>query len=135
VNGGNNDGDLDIALNQTFNGGGENQEFWQHLRAAGYISGDPTLTATASLPRNAFGGLMGVTSATAQNGLTGAKLCMSQVPGTAAAALDLQLDDGAPRTGDFRVTLGTSGTNTNPTTANPPAAYNESNEYTICRRI
>ncbi len=135
VDGGNNDGDLDAALNATFTGAGEAQEFWMHLRAAGYISGDPSLTGTAARPRNAFGGLTGVTSATSHNGLTGPKLCMSQVPGKAAAAMDLAMDDGAPRTGTLRANQGTSGANTNPTTANPPVAYNESNEYTVCRRI
>ncbi len=135
VNGGNNDGDLDISLAQTFSGGGEGQEFFQHLRAAGYISGSPAQTGTAAMPRNAFGGLMGVTSALSHNGLRGNKICMSQVPGKAAAALDLQLDDGLPRTGDVRANQGTSGTNTNPTNANPPVAYNEGQEYTICRRM
>jgi len=135
VNGGNNDGDLDVSLGQTFSGGGEGQEFFQHLRAAGYISGAANQTGTAAMPRNAFGGLMGVTSATSHNGLTGNKICMSQVPGKAAAALDLQLDDGQPRTGDVRANVGTSGTNTAPTNANPPVAYNEGAEYTVCRRL
>ncbi len=135
VNGGDNDGQLEVNLNQTFNGGGEGQEFWQHLRASGYLAGDPTATGTNASPRNSFGGLMGVTTAAAHNGMTGPKVCLSQVPGKAAAAMDLSMDDGAPRTGSFRANVGTSGQNTNPTNANPPAAYNEAAEYTVCRQI
>jgi len=132
---GNNNGALAINLNATWNGGGEHAAFWQHLRAAGYISGDPSLIGVASQPRNAFGGLMGMTTATSHNGLAGVKMCMSQVPGKAAAAMDLQVDDGAPRTGDLRGNQGVSGQNTNPNNNNPPAAYSEANEYTICKRI
>ncbi|MEP5763831.1 MAG: prepilin-type N-terminal cleavage/methylation domain-containing protein [Halieaceae bacterium] len=132
---GNNNGALAINLNATWNGGGEHAAVWQHLRAAGYISGDPSLQGVASQPRNAFGGLMGLTTANSHNNLRGLKMCMSQVPGKAAAALDLQLDDGAPRTGDLRANQGVSGQNTNPTNANPPAAYSEDQEYTMCKRI
>ncbi len=134
VTGGNNNGALYARRTQTFTGGDENDQFWQHIRAAGYISGDPSLVTSAALPRNAFAGLMGVTTENVQGNLGGLKLCMSQVPGKAAAALDLQTDDGAPDTGDLRANVGTTGTNTAPATA-AATTYSEDNEYTICKRL
>lgn len=128
-------GAFTVALNDAFDGGGEHDNFWQHLRAAGYVAGDPSETQDDVQPRNAFGGLIGMATASSHNGLTGVKMCMSQVPGKSAAALDVQLDDGSPRTGDVRANQGTSGANTIPTTANPPATYSEANEYTICKRM
>lgn len=132
---GNNNGVLVAPLNNTWNGGNEHDNFWQHLRAAGYIAGNPADTAAAALPRNPWGGLMGITVDAMGGGLNGPKLCMSQVPGKAAAAIDLQLDDGLGNSGSIRATLGTSGSNTNPTNVALAAPYNESNEYTICASI
>ncbi|XOV89614.1 MAG: type II secretion system protein [Pseudomonadota bacterium] len=132
---GNNNGVLTAALNQTWSGGGEHANFWQHLRAAGYITGNPADTGAAALPKNPWGGLMGITVPAMGGGLNGVKLCMSQVPGKAASALDLQLDDGLGNSGRIRATLGTAGTNTNPTNVALAAPYNEGNEYTICSAL
>lgn len=132
---GNSNGALVANLNNTWNGGGEHDNFWQHLRAAGYISGNPADQGAASLPRNPWGGLMGITVQPMGGGLNGIKLCMSQVPGKAASALDLQNDDGLGNSGSIRATLGTPGTNTNPTNVALAAPYNESNEYTICAAL
>jgi prepilin-type N-terminal cleavage/methylation domain-containing protein len=133
--GGNNNGVLTAPLNDTFDGGSEHDNFWQHLRAAGYIAGNPADQAAASLPKNAWGGLMGITVAAMGGGLNGLKLCMSQVPGKAASALDLQLDDGLGNSGRLRATLGASGVNTNPTNVALAAPYDESNIYTICNAL
>ncbi len=132
---GNANGALTANLNNTWNGGGEHDNFWQHLRAAGYLSGNPADQAAASLPRNAWGGLMGVTVQPMGGGLNGLKLCFSQVPGKAAAALDLQDDDGLGDSGQIRATLGTPGANTVPTNVALAAPYSESNEYTICAAL
>lgn len=134
VTGGNNNGALFARRTQTFTGGDENDQFWQHLRAAGYISGDASLVTLASLPRNAFSGLLGVTTEAVLGGLGGIKLCMSQVPGKAASALDLQTDDGEPDTGSLRANVGTTGTNTAPATT-AATAYSEDNEYSICKQL
>jgi len=131
---GNNNGALAVNNNQAFTGAGENAAFWQHLRAAGYIAGDPSQTGVAALPRNAFSGLTGISTQVALGNMTGVKVCMSQVPGKAAAALDLQFDDGQPDTGDIRSNQGTTGQNTAPN-ATAATAYSEDNEYSICRRI
>jgi len=132
---GGNNGVLTANLNNTWNGGGEHDAFWQHLRAAGYIAGNPSDENAQALPRNAWGGLMGVTTQAMGGGLNGIKLCMSQVPGKAASALDLQLDDGLGDSGQLRATLGASGVNTNPTNVALAAPYDESNVYTICNAL
>jgi hypothetical protein len=130
---GNVNGALNITAAQTFNGLGENANFWQHLRAAGLITGNPTLTAAAALPVNAFNGLTGVTGV-GVTGMTGNAICLSQVPGKAAAAIDVQLDDGAPNAGSVMATTGgAAGVNTNPGTA--AAAYVETALYTLCRAL
>ena len=132
---GNNNGALNAPLNSTWNGGGEHAAIWQHLRAAGYIAGSPADAGAAALPRNSWGGLTGITVAAMGGGLNGTKICMSQVPGKSASALDLQLDDGLGASGRLRATLGASGVNTNPTNVALAAPYNESNVYTICTTI
>ncbi|MDO8908501.1 MAG: prepilin-type N-terminal cleavage/methylation domain-containing protein [Pseudohongiella sp.] len=137
--GGNQNGILEGTAAQTFapTAAIESALMWQHLRAAGFISGDPLLTGVQALPRNPFGGLIGVTSALVQpagaGGLPGNKVCMSNVPGSAAIAMDTRLDDGNPATGRFRSTLGVAGANTAPgaTAAN----YVENEMYSICYRM
>jgi prepilin-type N-terminal cleavage/methylation domain-containing protein len=133
---GNNDGVITSTAANTFTGAtAESDGFWQHLKAAGFLTGNPADQLVAALPRNAFGGLIGITNATVMpagaGGMTGNKVCLSQVPGKAAAALDTQLDDGLPNTGSIRATLGAAGVNTAPGAA--AAAYDEGQVYTICR--
>lgn len=131
---GNSNGAIAVTAAQTFTGAGENAAFWQHLKAAGLISGNPADTGVNALPRNAFGGLIGFTNADVMGGLLGNKLCLSQVPGKAASALDVQFDDGNGATGKFRATQGVSGTNTVPG-AVIGAAYSEDLYYTVCMNI
>lgn len=113
----------------------ESTGFWQQLRAAGLISGNPASTALAALPRNAFNGVTGVglgvgVPATAAR----FSICMSQVPGKAARAIDIQLDDGLPNGGSIQSTLGAvPGTNTAPGAA--AVAYSDDNNYTLCRTL
>jgi len=133
---GNNNGALTANLNETWSGGNEHDNVWQHLRAAGYIAGNPADAGALALPKNPWGGVMGVTVQAMGGGLNGIKVCMSQVPGKSAAALDLQSDDGLPGSGRLRATVGTAGTNTNPAALGlGTAQYNESNEYTICSAL
>ncbi len=131
------DGVVDAAAADTFTGlaAGESGDFFQHLRAAGFIAGDAALVGPQALPQNPFGGLTGVTTAAINGGLNGTKLCMSNVSGAAAIALDTQLDDGNGATGRFRATLGVAGENTAPAAIVLAAAYSEDNIYTICYRI
>ncbi len=135
LTGGYTDGILDGNINTTFTAAGEIGYFCQHLRAAGFISGDPSAALIASLPQNPFGGVIGVNAGVMMNGLAGTKVCMSNVNGSGAIALDTQLDDGNGATGRFRATLGVSGANTAPNAAALAAAYSEDNVYTVCYRI
>jgi hypothetical protein len=136
--GGDNDGQLEIVAAAVFAPVTESLAFWQSLRAAGFVTGDPSLVGVAASPRNAFGGLIGVIGPLAVpiTGAPGASVCLSQVPGPAARALDAQLDDGVPLTGDFRATVAVAGANTAPGAA--PAAgvgYVDTLVYTVCREL
>jgi prepilin-type N-terminal cleavage/methylation domain-containing protein len=129
---GNNNGVLAVTAGQTFTAGGEGAAYFQHLRAAGYLTGDHTAAGVAALPRNAFGGLTGVTNA-AVLGYAQATLmvCQGSVPGKAAAAIDTQIDDGRPNSGNVRATQGTG----NVAPAAAAGAYSEAQSYTICSAI
>lgn len=134
---GNSNGTLDATVANTFtNGGVETTSFWQHVKAAGFVPGSITAAGAAALPNNGFNGLVGVfNNTTAVTGAaSGVNVCLSQVPGKAAAALDKQLDDGDPTAGSVRATLGTAGTNTVPGAA-AAAPYSEASEYTLCRAL
>jgi hypothetical protein len=133
-------GILNVTAAQTFTGAGEAAAFWSQLKAAGFIKGDPIDAAVNALPRNAFGGLIGVTPAVAAGSniaMQGTKVCLSQVPGKAAAGLDAQLDDGNPSTGSVRASVAAVGANTAPGAATPAAGtpYSEDNQYTISRTL
>jgi hypothetical protein len=141
---GDNNGILAITAAQAFAGGGEGPAFWQHLKASGFIAGNPADAGVAALPRNAFNGLMSVFNNAATAGppattaVTGAPaglvVCLGQVPGKAARQLDVQLDDGVVGTGSVRATLGLVGTNTVPGAA-AVAAYNDNEQYTVCKTL
>lgn len=134
---GNNNGVLAVPPANIFATWGENLAFWQAIKAAGFISGNPADATAAAFPRNTFQGLIGIANNT--TGVTGMapgvlSVCLTQVPGKAAAQIDTQLDDGIPNTGSIRATLGTVGANTVPNAAIAPP-YNEDNQYTVCKAL
>lgn len=127
---GNQNGTLDGAIATTFVPTVEVLGFWQHLRAAGFIPGNPATIGAPALPQNPFGGLIGINSSLIQAMPAGTnKLCMNNVPGSSAIAMDGQLDDGLPNSGSFRAN--------NAAAPNAVAAttYDENLLYTICTRI
>lgn len=132
------DGTLEATAADTFvnTAGTETAAFWQHVKAAGFMTGSITAAGTAALPVNGFNGLVGVfNNTTAVTGAgAGINVCLSQVPGKAAAAIDKQLDDGVRNTGNMRATIGVAGTNTVPAAATA-ATYVENVEYTLCRSL
>jgi prepilin-type N-terminal cleavage/methylation domain-containing protein len=134
---GNLNGLIDSTLANTFTGGGENDNFWRQLKAAGFLAGDPADINALAQPINPWGGFLGMTNALMGNGLGGNKVCASQVPGSAAIAIDNQMDDGSGATGRVRGTLGVAGQNTAPTNVALANAgqYNEDNVYSICYRM
>lgn len=89
------DGDLFDPLSPT----GEQYMAWRDLRAAGFWTGDAHLIGVAAMPDTPFGGVMGFSAAAL--GLEDV-VCLTNVPGRAARALDDSLDDGAMATGTLR---------------------------------
>lgn len=135
--GGNTNGILDATAANVFTGAdAEGAYFFTHLRAAGFITGDPTTAvgSAAILPTNPFGGLVGVTGAALFTTLTGLKICMSNLPGSAGIALDQQLDDGSPASGRFRAQDDSTGADA-PVDAAAAATYDENTNYVVCYRI
>lgn len=130
------DGVLAADAADAFTAGGEIEAFFSNLRSAGFITGNPTDTGAAALPQNKFGGLTSIVTETTHDSLNGTKVCMGNVPGTSAIALDTQLDDGAIGTGRFRSTVTASGeSNTVPGATAETTAYTEDSSYTVCYRI
>jgi prepilin-type N-terminal cleavage/methylation domain-containing protein len=131
---GNMDGILSSTAANTFTGGGETAAFFQHVKAAGFLAGNPADTGVNALPRNAFGGLTGVSGfTTSVMGFqaNGKYVCMGSIPGKAARAMDVSLDDGMPSTGTFRATAG--GANTTPGALT--GAYYDDLTYTVCTNM
>ena len=142
ITAGGNNGALQVTAAQTFAvAAGESTAFWQHLKAAGLIAGNPGVTVSADLlPRNAFNGFIGVvagvTPTATTTGFNGNSVCLSQVPGKAARAIDAQLDDGITDAGSVRATLSAISTNTAPATAVAALlGYIDTNYYTVCKSL
>lgn len=111
---------------------GESLNSWWHLRLAGFV---PRASGTASMaaqPLNAFAGIVGVQMNGA--GLAGFTLCQANLPGKIAGAVDAQLDDLRPATGQMRG-LRQTATPQPLATAIPVTAYSEGDAsiYVLCR--
>lgn len=131
---GNNNGVIAVTQAQVFTAGGEALAFWQALKAGGFIAGNPADVGVAALPRNAFNGLIGMgPGVTPATGAAALSVCLSQVPGKAARAIDTQFDDGISSSGNVLATLGVAGANTAPGAAT--ASYSDDNHYTVCRSL
>jgi len=116
----------------------ESNLFWQHLRIAGFVAGATTGAASGTQPPNAAGGIIGVETGTpGANGLgfSSLILCFSNLPEKIASAVDGQIDDGVPNTGQVRGQLGGSNPNTANNAAGAATAYVETgvNQYLLCK--
>ena len=119
----------------------ESRLFWQHLRIAGFVPGLTTGVSAGSQPLNAAGGLIGVESGVVNTngmGFTSLIVCFSNLPEKVASAIDGQMDDAVPNTGQLRAQLQAN--------ANPPTAPNASgaassyvetgvNQYLMCKNF
>lgn len=117
----------------------ETSFFFQNLRSAGFIAGDPADKGPLALPQNPFGGLMTIMSGPTLSDATptplnGMKVCMGNVSGSAAIALDTQLDDGSPDSGRFRASNDAGTPNAAPATT-AATTYSEDLSYTTCYRM
>jgi prepilin-type N-terminal cleavage/methylation domain-containing protein len=113
--------------------------FFQNLRSAGFISGDPADAGVLALPANPFGGLITIVSGgmilnDGTTDMNGTKICMGNVGGSAAIALDTQLDDGNSISGRFRASDDAGSPNAEPD-ADAATAYSEDSSYTVCYRM
>jgi prepilin-type N-terminal cleavage/methylation domain-containing protein len=112
--------------------------FWQHVRLANLAAG-PTATADpAYQPRNAVGGLIGISSSVATpapgqvqiTGMTGTyQVCSTGILGKFVKQLDIQMDDGNTATGSMRAVADGAGI---PTAAVPTATIDDASPYTVC---
>lgn len=134
VTNGNGNGIINITAAQVFGGTGESNAFWQQVKAAGFITGSVTATGITALPTNPFNGLIGVgIGVTPTTGTAVLSVCLSQIPGKAARAIDTQLDDGLPNSGTILATTGAVNANTAPGTA--ATTYSDASVYTVCQTL
>jgi hypothetical protein len=116
----------------------ESNLFWQHLRIAGFVAGATTGAASGTQPINAAGGFIGVESGlpgTRGMGFSSLILCFSNLPEKIASAVDGQMDDGVPNTGQVRAQLGGSNPDTATDAPGAATAYVETgvNQYLMCK--
>jgi prepilin-type N-terminal cleavage/methylation domain-containing protein len=114
----------------------ESRVFWQHLRIAGFVPGLTTGAGAQAQPANSVAGIMGVESGvvgTSGLGFTTLIVCSSNFPDKVATALDTQMDDANPATGQVRAQLQTQ--SNPPTDANPATGYVETgvSQYLVCK--
>ena len=134
----------DLVATPPTNTTGESNNFWWHLRLAGFVAGATSGPAAWTQPANAVGGYVGVqngspgANATAPR-LSGLVLCSANVPDKIASAVDTQVDDQRSATGQMFGYL--QGTTPNPS-IETPAIYTAtdyvesgSNQYVICKKI
>lgn len=121
----------------------ESNNFWQHTRMAGFMTGIATATE-ANPPTNAVGGLLGIQGSVAADvyGMKGTFACVGSVPWKIAQAADTLLDDGDSNTGTVRA--GASGGANQATAAALSNAYGpavvatttiEEGMHTVCMKI
>lgn len=97
---------IDAAWNSTA-AGDESHLFWQHVRLANLASGPTDQADPLYTPRNAMGGVVGVSSASSAlvqvAGMRGDyQFCSSAIPGRMAKQLDALLDDSDTAKGSLR---------------------------------
>lgn len=121
-------------LNGAFNSTTNTDEtflVWQHLRLAGLITGTPTLAATDYIPRNAEGGIIGVTGDPVLTAPVNAYpgnffICSRGIQGRYVRQIDTQIDDGNTITGSIRAiedNVASQADATNVTAANDAVLY------------
>jgi prepilin-type N-terminal cleavage/methylation domain-containing protein len=95
------DGIIQGSLSDPENVNGEQYMAWRDLRFAEILDGDPNLHGESARPENLFGGFFAFAE---ENLGLQQVLCLTEVPGLAAAHIDKALDDGRIATGRLRGT-------------------------------
>jgi len=132
-------GDGDGVVSGTYSSstsGAESRLWWDHVRRAGFVAGNGEQP-----PFNTLSGIVGVQFGDAGGGstlggFTQLVVCSTNLPDKIAAAIDLQIDDGAGTAGKIRAIAQSTPRPVVDGTA-VPVAYVESgvNVYTICREM
>jgi prepilin-type N-terminal cleavage/methylation domain-containing protein len=109
--------------------GNESSLFWQHTRAAGFLTGN----AAVGNSNNAMGGLIGITSVRVPTGITGGTVfvCTGALAGDIAPQLDTIVDDGLSASGGMQARLGVAIT----AAGGSAATYVLTSTYTNCTGI
>ena len=136
------------AYNSSYEMPLESNNYWQHLRLAGYVAGAGSGPQSLRQPTNAYGGMIGVqmgdgrggvvmSSAGTADGFSGVIMCSAGVPAKIAIALDLEMDDGNGATGKVRAQRDTAPNPPIKAVLGPEDAYAQDGEstYTVCRAM
>lgn len=112
----------------------ESYLFWQHVRLAGLATGTPTTASAEYIPRNAEGGVIGITGNPVLTAPTTAYpasfyICSRGIQGRYARQIDTTIDDGNTSTGSMRAMADGAATQADATTI---TAADDANLYTIC---
>ena len=109
----------------------ESRLLWAELRAAGLVKGTASNTTQ---PTNPFNGIFGFQHAAFSAAIASNVLCMNNIAGDAAQAIDSRLDDGNGKTGTIQAMIGTGvvGEAVSGTTV---ATYSADKTYTMCIRL
>jgi hypothetical protein len=122
----------------------ESYLFWQHVRLSNVASGSTTVTDMQQyIPKNAMGGDIGISSATAAQlqvaGMSGTyQICSKGILGKFVKQLDVQMDDGQPCTGSLRAVVDGAALGATPvkSAGAPPsctgAEIDDAAPYTVC---
>lgn len=98
---GNGNGDIEGAFCDDDSDGEESCLVWSHLRYAGIIAGDPSITTSEAAPTHTFGGqVSSIATGSWANGVTEIKILTKAIPGDVAQRYDNEFDDGDARSGD-----------------------------------
>ena len=109
--------------------------FWQHVRLAGLVTGVPTVGNADYIPRNAEGGVIGVTGdPVLTNPVTpfpaNFYVCSQGIQGRFARQIDTMMDDGNTTTGSVRVIADGAASQVDATPNLTP--LNDATLYTVC---
>ncbi|OUS10378.1 prokaryotic N-methylation site [Gammaproteobacteria bacterium 53_120_T64] len=94
------DGDGAIEGAECSTNGEESCLVWSHLRYAGIIAGDPSITTTSAPPTHTYGGrVSSIATGDWANGVSAIKILTLGIPGDVAQRYDNEFDDGNATSG------------------------------------
>jgi len=128
------DGRINGAWNNAATTTEEAYRFWEQVRLAGLAAGSTTIGGADYIPRNADGGVIGITgdrvlTTTVWNATF--FVCSDNIQGRYARQIDATIDDGVTDTGSIRV-IGVAGTASAATAPTNLATANDATLYVVC---